>query len=567
MRRISTAALTVLLALPAFSQQKLVETIEVRVANVDVVVRDKAGHAITGLTKDDFELFEEGVPQKITNFYEVRRDDPAQVQDPTAPPNAVEVPVELRQRRLVLFVDCASLQPARKRLVLAAVEKFVDRMQPEDQAMLVAWRLGLQVVTPFTHDKAVLKQGIVSLERMGPAGEASESGVERVRNDIQQQIRSAQTEIISWPEAYAVARTIVDRHAEVLIMHERPLLDAVDRMVATLAGLEGKKVLVLVSAFLPERPGAELYRYVYDQFAPYMDRNTTGNASTVDAAMNLRNSIDLQALTGVMGNSIPDSIEQVGKRASANGVIMYPIDAAEVQNELSAANNEAVEFTESFSRHENTASALKTMAAITGGVAITQASNYDSAFDTINRDLDSYYSLGFKPIGQENLAARKIVVKVKGRKVIVRARENLLLKTAEDQMNDRVIANLYSDGVKSAWPISVKTGMPRNQAGRWVVPVQVVMASTITLLPQDQNLVGGLTLYFAVGKGDGRTSEVIRKPRELKIPASAEPLVRAKPITFTTAIGVNAGESVLSIGVIDQVSGTTGYTKTKIVAR
>jgi len=246
---------------------------------------------------------------------------------------------------------------------------------------------------------------------------------------------------------------------------------------------------------------------------------------------------------------------------------MYPIDAAEVQSELSAASSQAVEFTESFSRHENTASALKAMAGITGGVAVTQAANYDSAYDTINRDLDSYYSLGFKPAGQDNIQSRQIVVKVKDRKLTVRARENMILKTAEDQMSDRVIANLYSDGMPSTWPISVKLGVPREQAGKWVVPVQVVMTSTITLLPQDKSLVGGLTLYFAVGKRDGRTSEVIRKPRQLKIPANAEPLVRAKPMTFTTAIGVSPGESVLSVGVIDQVSGTTGYARTQIVAR
>ena len=118
MRRWSTAVLVSLLALPAFPQGKLVESIEVRVANVDVVVRDRHGNPVVGLTKDDFEIFENGVPQKVTNFYEVRRDDPTKVQDPLA---VDSVPAELRQRRLVLFVDCASLQPARKHRVVAAV--------------------------------------------------------------------------------------------------------------------------------------------------------------------------------------------------------------------------------------------------------------------------------------------------------------------------------------------------------------------------------------------------------------------------------------------------------------
>ena len=43
-----------------------------RVVNVDVFVRDKDGNPVTGLTKDDFELYEDGKPIAITNFYEYK---------------------------------------------------------------------------------------------------------------------------------------------------------------------------------------------------------------------------------------------------------------------------------------------------------------------------------------------------------------------------------------------------------------------------------------------------------------------------------------------------------------
>ncbi|HEY6894642.1 MAG TPA: hypothetical protein VI258_10775, partial [Rhodanobacteraceae bacterium] len=55
---------------------KLTETIDVRVINVDVVVTDKKGNPVTGLKQDDFELYENGVPKKITNFYEVEGSKP-----------------------------------------------------------------------------------------------------------------------------------------------------------------------------------------------------------------------------------------------------------------------------------------------------------------------------------------------------------------------------------------------------------------------------------------------------------------------------------------------------------
>ena|SRR5207253_1267646 len=202
-RRLTAAAL---LALSALSQEKLVESIEVRVANIDVVVRDKAGKPITGLTKDDFELYENGVRQTITNLYEVRRDAAA---DQTA--DLSQVPLEVRQRRLLLFVDSASLLPSRKKLVMAAATKFVDRMAPEDQAMLVTWQSGLHVVTPFTNDKTALQRGIVdgvttcsphvvtpftndktalqrgivALERYAPVGESSDASISQVKREIE----------------------------------------------------------------------------------------------------------------------------------------------------------------------------------------------------------------------------------------------------------------------------------------------------------------------------------------------------------------------------------------------
>ena len=46
------------------------ETIEVRVTNIDVVVTDKSGKRVMGLTRDEFEVFENGRAQALTNFYE-----------------------------------------------------------------------------------------------------------------------------------------------------------------------------------------------------------------------------------------------------------------------------------------------------------------------------------------------------------------------------------------------------------------------------------------------------------------------------------------------------------------
>ena len=71
MKRLVIAAAIVLRAAVSLAQTAA-ESIEVRVVNVDVIVRDRAGKPVTGLTKADFEIYENGQKREITNLYEVR---------------------------------------------------------------------------------------------------------------------------------------------------------------------------------------------------------------------------------------------------------------------------------------------------------------------------------------------------------------------------------------------------------------------------------------------------------------------------------------------------------------
>src|SRR5688572_27202269 len=68
-RRIRRAVLIALsfVFLPQLEAQ-YVERVDVAVASIDVVVRDRDGKLVQGLTADDFEVYEDGKLQPITNF-------------------------------------------------------------------------------------------------------------------------------------------------------------------------------------------------------------------------------------------------------------------------------------------------------------------------------------------------------------------------------------------------------------------------------------------------------------------------------------------------------------------
>src|SRR5687767_1788306 len=106
---------------------KLTETVDVRVINVDVVVVDrKTGQAVSGLTKNDFTIFENGRPKEISNFYEVRSTPITSAPAPTAPaprPRTADIPVNQR-RRIIFFVDNLSLHPFNRNRVFKAMKEF-----------------------------------------------------------------------------------------------------------------------------------------------------------------------------------------------------------------------------------------------------------------------------------------------------------------------------------------------------------------------------------------------------------------------------------------------------------
>src|SRR4051794_24714730 len=66
MRRFLFVIIVCFSLVPVLAQQSL--RVEVRLVNVYATVTDSAGHNVSGLTKDDFILEEDGVRQEIAHF-------------------------------------------------------------------------------------------------------------------------------------------------------------------------------------------------------------------------------------------------------------------------------------------------------------------------------------------------------------------------------------------------------------------------------------------------------------------------------------------------------------------
>ena len=549
MRPVAAIVLSLLLACAASAQMS--EVIEVRVTNVDVVVTDRAGNPITGLTKDDFQLFENGKAQTITNFYEVRADAPkiAAATDPSAAAPAV-VPAEVRRRSMLVFVDATSIEPFRRNQAVEAIRKGLNKLlRPGDDAMIVNWNRNVEVVQPFTADLGAINKGVDSLkERLSNAASVVNDRNMTVNYaaDCISRVRSSRGRY-TMAQAYSDSIATWTAYAESIRQTEKLLIDATGQMLSTLATDESKKVFIFVGGELQDRPGLDVLQQIDSMFqgAGFMPSTP---AVLRDTERNLRRELDVLA-----------------HRAAAQGAAMYMIDASDRRPD--ASMDYATTAESAFTAESSTMMTMGAIASLTGGSVLSGTRNYDVALNNVARDLGSYYSLGYKPVA-EGSANRNLAVKVTRPGATVRSRRAYAVKSADEQLSDRVISNVFHEAPKGDFAISVTSGIPqRFDRGNFKVPVTVTFPSTLTYIPEGGDMTGGYTVVFVTATADGAISQVGKQEGAVRFPANSYFSVKARPFTHTATLVVRQGKQSISVAVVDKLGGRAGYAKVTIDAR
>jgi VWFA-related protein len=139
--------------------------VETSYVEVDAVAIDQKGAFVTGLTKDDFELFEDGKPQRIDIFSYV--DIPAVPQDrflaagrPVSSDVRSNAPT-VAGRLYVLVLDDLGTNPLRSQFVVRSARQFVERyLAANDLAAIVYTSGRADVAQEFTGDRRLLLASI-----------------------------------------------------------------------------------------------------------------------------------------------------------------------------------------------------------------------------------------------------------------------------------------------------------------------------------------------------------------------------------------------------------------------
>jgi VWFA-related protein len=133
---LALAATLSIVALPSARQAQQSPSTTFRsgtaLVEVDIIVKDKDGNFVSGLTSDDFEVLEDGRRQQIQHFYLVTERAAA----PNEPRSVVMMPRSPDQtgrRVFVLFFDTEHLAPSGLTRLKQAAMKFVgEQFRPRD---------------------------------------------------------------------------------------------------------------------------------------------------------------------------------------------------------------------------------------------------------------------------------------------------------------------------------------------------------------------------------------------------------------------------------------------------
>ena len=204
--------------------------------------------------------------------------------------------------------------------------------------------------------------------------------------------------------------------------------------------------------------------------------------------------------------------------------------------------------------------ALQAIAESTGGVMASGPGDIAAMLPRIAGDLESYYSLGYRARATGKDTSRRIEVRAKNRDYVVRARTQIVEKSDETRMKDRLVANLMQQLEETKLPFEIEIGALRPAGSkRWDVPLKLrIPIGALTTLPQGEKEVGSFSVYAVTGGSLGVTSEVEHRTQPFEIPRADLERAKASHYTYDVTVKVDDKAGRLSVAVVDETAREVG---------
>lgn len=416
-----TAAL-VSLALPAQSQAPQQSSPQSNTAIrarseavlLDVVVRDKKSRLVTGLTPEDFQIFDNGEPRKIDSFRLVEG------AESTATGGVKSKLDPLRQIRLVTLIFHCTNVSAQKLSREAALDFIKGGLPQNIYVSVMAIDHRLEVLQAFTNDPALLRNTIEHATQGSATDFMADS--ERVKEQLERSLDPASTGPQSGQAAAPGDSPVPNTASLVEAETAKMLLSMYDFMREAAIRQTGQvNISALFNAIREQYrlPGRKTVLY-FTEGGFAIPQGLEASFDNIISTANRSNvsfyTIDARGLS--ISNKNSAAILDLNRAAAAS------------RSQTTRTTNEAVSRTEANvtdlaiqSTRGNTQNTLANLAESTGGKLIADTNDLKTPMKKLAEDIETYYEISYIPeIKSYDGSFHKITIKTSSPDLRVQSR-------------------------------------------------------------------------------------------------------------------------------------------------
>jgi VWFA-related protein len=496
----------------------------VDLVTVNVVVRDKSGAIVRGLTRGDFVVTEDGARQGIDTFDFEEVTTEAMETAPTAvttvlgsvgrAPAAASAAapakptIDMHGHRLIaMLFDLSSMQPEEiKRSADSARDYIQKKLTPADMVAIATLSTTLQVPLDFTADR---DQMLHALDVMtGSEG----SGFE---------------ELTAGDPTDDSATAFTADDSEFTLFNTDRRLQAIQALTEAMAPIEQKKSLIYFSSGMTQT-GLD---------------NRVAMRTVVDKAVKSNVSIYAADMRGLQALGPAGDASQASTRGQ------------------SAFSGAAV--SGRFDSMSSSQDALSSLAQDTGGRAFFDLNDFGTVFDKVVADTSAYYLLGFSSTNHSKDGRfRRIRVTLKRPDLKLEYRAGYyaprdFAHAGRDDREQQLTEQLFSDLSVTDVPVYASSAYFRIKGDRYFVPVWIMVpGSSVPFNKSGDKSKATIDIVGVVRDPQQRPVARIRDTVNLAVSATDQ--VERKNVQYQTDLELPPGVFTMKVVVRENETGSMG---------
>jgi VWFA-related protein len=503
--------------------------VEVNYVEIDAVVTDDQGNFVRNLTKDDFQVVEDGKPQAVSVFADVNipieRADPPLYAKASIPPDVATNRTPFEGRVFIIVIDDLHINFSRTSRVRAAARQFVERyVGTNDLVAVINTRGRTDATQDFTSNRQLalnavdraMGQGAESSTKAALADYAMNQGVQGMDSRVNRDFNDL--------ERYTNGRNTLET------------LKSVSEFVAGMRGR--RKAVVLFS----EGINYDTVNAIQNRYATDIQQEMNNLIAAATRANAIIYAVDPRGVTSGMEDAI-----DISSFPTDNS-----ISVTDLQDELRISQD-----------------SLRAMANQTGGIAVLNQNDFRTGFSRILDDNSNYYVLGYYPTNDKRDGKfRKVQVNVSKPGVKVRARKGYYASKGKPEtkpagkegttpeLRDALMSPIPISGLTLAAAATPFRGPSPNDA--IALSLEIDGTNLKFDKKEDGLLHNDIEISLFASDAAGKIKDGARDVLALKLRPQTYDIVSKSMIRVVRRLQVPPGRYSLRIGARDSNAGTVG---------